>query len=82
MKAGADGALGEKPPRLLVHFDHHRHVMDFRGTAQVIEVMQVIGTVFPDEFNIVIQARTTDGLDDGWPGSVDMGSQGRLVPLE
>ena len=82
MKAGADGALGEKPPRLLVHFDHHGHVMNFRGAAEIVEVMQVIGTVFPDEFNIVIQSGTADGLDDGRPGGVDMGGQGWLARLE
>jgi hypothetical protein len=56
--------------------------MDLRRTAQVVEVVEVVGAILPDEFNIVIQPGTADGFNDGRPGGVDMGGQGWLARLE
>jgi len=81
-EAGADASLGHEGLVALVNLDHHAHVVELGGAAEVIKVMEVKGGVFGDELNVVVEAGVPKGLNDGGPGGVNVGADGGLASLE
>ena len=82
LKAGPDAALGQKSAWFLVHLDHGRHVMELDGPAEIVQRVQIEGSVFGHELHVVEDARVTHHLHHGGPDTVQMGGQGGLTGLE
>lgn len=82
VEARPDRALREEAPRLLVDLELHRHVVDVPGAREVVEVVEVEGTVLSDELDVVVETRVPDRLHDGRPRGVNVGGQRGLVGLQ
>ncbi len=82
LETGADSALREPAPRLLIDLDDRRHVEQLDGPAKVVERVQVKGGVLGQELDIVKHARVSDRLGDGRPDGVHAGADGRLASVQ
>src|SRR5206468_97769 len=82
VEAGPDRSLREEAARLLVDLELHRHVVDVRGSREVVEVVEIEGAVLSDELDVVVETRVPDGFHDGRPRRVNVGGQRGLVGLQ
>jgi hypothetical protein len=66
--------LGDIAAMLGIYFDHHRHIVEVGGAAQIIEVFQVERRVFADKFDVVVMAGMTDRFDKRRPRALYVGA--------
>ena len=74
--------MRKESPRFLVDFDHQAKIVEFGGAAQVVQVVQVVGSVFSHEFDIVVSTGVSHDFNHGGPDRVYMGGQGGLAGVQ
>ena len=42
--------------RFQSYFDHHAQIIKFGGTAEIVEIVQRVGSIFGDKLAVIIDA--------------------------
>ena len=74
--------MGDKFAVRHIDFDHCAQIINFRGPAEIVQIVEIVGAVLGHKLHIVILTGMTDQFHDAGPGGVDVGSDGGQTGVE